>query len=202
MQVQFLHEERICIPLGAAIGAITGATLLTARRTQRLRFKRVSLLVRITGILNERWRPAPGSGGRPPETDSDTPGGWGGGGRSVFGFGDERPAAAAGSGTPGGGSGVGGGWLGTSNSGGVFGSTPRGGGPDAGSGSNSPAGAAFREEKGAALGGGAAALPSVTLGDSAPLHPAALGRRLVAGGGGAAAAAGADDFDPFQSAHH
>lgn len=84
-QTQFLHEEHICIPVGAAIGAVTG-------------------------FLNERWRPGNGEdggagGGRGAGAPSAGSGGLGGPtafGRSIFGFGAE-PAGAYGAGAAAGG---------------------------------------------------------------------------------------------------
>lgn len=165
LQTQFLHEEKICLPLGAVIGAITGACIEQSACAASSAAC-LSTSSPIAGIMNERWRPAPGGGGggRPAESDSDV-GGVGGGGRSIFGFGDERSSAGSSGG-------------GRSGAGGAFGeeraAAPRGDGFGGASSS------VFRDND-----------TGPVPGDGGALHGGA--RRLV-GGGAAADADDFDPF--------
>ena len=84
-----MHEEKLCLPLGAAIGAITGASHGPYSAPALGAAPCHHPVALCAGIMNERWRSSPPSGGgRPAESDSDA--GSVGGGRSIFGFGDER----------------------------------------------------------------------------------------------------------------
>ena len=165
LQTQFLHEEKICLPLGAVIGAITGACVeQSACAASSAGCQSSPSTPHIAGIMNERWRPAPGGGGggRPTESDSDVGGAGGSGGRSIFGFGDERSASGSG---------------GRSGAGGAFGeeraAAPRGDG-FGGAASSS----VFRDHD-------TSPAPGEGHGGS---------RRLVGGGGGAADADDFDPF--------